>query len=158
LKAHRRVAVATLLLCVAGAAMGESPPAPSALQIRQAIEARKAVYVLTARSFSPLIAMAQGKLAFNAVDAGRRAQRVAFLAEMAHESYPPGSLGAASRATPRVWEEWADFEHRLNEFSSLSAALVENLKTTPTGGDGFRTKVKELNAACGGCHDRFRAD
>ncbi len=158
MKPYGRVAVATLLLCVAGAAMGESPPAPSALQIRQAIEARKAVYVLTARSFAPLVAMAQGKLAFNAAEAGKRAQRVAFLAEMAHESYPPGSLGAASRATPRIWEEWTDFQRRLDELSTLSASLVENLKGTPAGGDAFRSKVKELNAACGGCHDRFRAD
>ena len=149
---------ALVCLMAAGAVAAQASKSLSTLQVKQAVEARKAIYVLTSRNLAPLAAMAQGKLAFNSAEALKRAQRLRFMAEMAHEAYPAGSLGASSRATSRVWEEWPDFERRLRELSSLSGALVTALQGDPKAGADFSSAVSRISATCKGCHERFRSE
>jgi cytochrome c556 len=158
----RSVGGAALLLgfSFAGVAGAEGTAAPAlrASQIRQAVDTRQAIYVLTSRSFAPLAATAQGKLAFDGAATLKRAQRLALLAEMAGEAYPAGSVSATSDALPRIWQQWPEFERRLREFSTLANGLVDTLRREPAAGEAFRSKVTELAAACKGCHEQFRAD
>ncbi len=150
-------ALACLVAASAAAAQGSAPL--SALQVGQAIEARKAVYVLTARNLAPLAAMTQGKLAFNATDALKRARRLELLADIGHEWYPAGSLGAESRATPRVWRNGRGLRatdcvscRRCPGRSSRPFSTIQRVARS------FAPAVSRVSAACKGCHERSRKD
>ena len=153
----RSHATGALLAIVSVTVCAESA-APGALQLRQAVEGRKAVYTLTAQNFAPLAAMQLGKAPFVAAEALKRAERVAFLAHLAEDAYPTWSQEPASRARPAVWREWDDFSSRLNGFAGRAEALAAQLRRAPQGDESFRTAVAALAKDCRSCHDTYRAD
>jgi hypothetical protein len=110
---HRLIVALACWTAAAGAAAAQVSGSLSALQVKQAIEARKAVYVLTARSLAPLEAMSQGKLAFNASDALKRARRPEWLAEMGQRGWENSS--GAQKAS-------------LSETTPVAAAALERRK------------------------------
>ncbi|HEY8003312.1 MAG TPA: cytochrome c [Phenylobacterium sp.] len=77
---------------------------------------------------------------------------VAANAKKLHGLYPAGSgADPKSAAEPKVWENKADFDKRLNEMGSLAAAAGK-----ATSADAFKPAFSALGATCKSCHDVYR--
>jgi len=145
-------------LCIASAfvgfAHGEGAP-PS--KGEQALKYRKSVYQVMAWNFAPMAAMAQGKLPYDAASFMLRAERVAVIAPMLKEAYPPESRNVAnSKLKPVMWENRADFDAKLQSLIDKTAALAATAKA----GDFEKSKAAFMDAggACKACHDKYKAE
>ena len=89
----RRTSALALLVtsfAVAGAAQAQ------AAKPEQVLKYRKALYQVIGWNFGPMSAMAQGKVPYDAAEFARRAERVAAVAPMLGEAFPPESKGVAN--------------------------------------------------------------
>jgi cytochrome c556 len=105
----------------------------------------------------PMGAMAQDKIPFNAAEFALRSGRVADLAPMLVEAYPPESQGMAnSKLKPEMWANRADFDAKLKDLIDRSAALAQVAK----GGDPAKTRAAffSMSDACKACHEKYKAD
>jgi cytochrome c556 len=121
----------------------------------QEVEYRQSIFIVLAGNFGPLGAMAEGKMPFNADQAKLRAARVAFIAPLLKEAFPPETNGVAhTAAKPDIWTDTADFNAALQALLDKSAALSVTAQT----GDEAKIKaaVAETGKTCKACHDKFR--
>jgi cytochrome c556 len=146
---------AALACCLAVTSSVAQTP-PNAAQ--QAVAARKAVYTLIGQNFGPIGAVLQGRAPYDPADMRKRAERVAFLADLASEAFPDiSNVGAPeSKAKANIWKQRADFDQHMKEFREQSAALVQVVRTEPTASDAFRKAASALAQSCKGCHDKYR--
>jgi cytochrome c556 len=122
----------------------------------QLIKYRQAVYTVLGGNFGPIAAMASGKAPFDARELALRAERVAFLARMLDEAFPPESReGAPTRAKPEIWSTRSEFDDLLDDMQRKTTELASVAR------DGELAKIKpvvnDLGEACKACHDKFRA-
>jgi cytochrome c556 len=131
--------------------------AQAAPTAEQAIKYRQSVYKVLLWNFGPMAAVAQGKAPYNAQEFTRRAERVALLAPMLIEGYPPGSdTGATTRAKPEIWQNMAEFRELMSTMEGKASDLAAAART----GDEAKAKAAfgQLGAACKACHDKYRGD
>lgn len=83
------------------------------------------------------------------------ARAVADVAEMLQGVWAEGTGGEGTRALPAVWEDWADFQSKLE---GMRAAAVR-LRTQAEGGDAeaVGAALQEVGQTCRGCHTDYRA-
>jgi cytochrome c556 len=130
----------------------ERPPTKE----EQAIKYRQSVYKVILWNFGPMAGMAQGKIPYDAADFAKRAERVATMAPMLLEGYPPGSgTGAPTRAKPEIWDNFDEFTTLMHDMQSKAAALADVAKEGSL--EKSRAAVGELGDACKACHDKYRA-
>ena len=145
-------AFATGSLLAAGVTQAQAPdPGEKALTYR------KALYQVIAWNFGPMSAMAQGKAPYDAKAFALRAERVAAVAPLLSEAFPPESKGVAnSKLKPAMWNDRADFDAKMKDFVDRSAALAAAART----GDFAKSKAAFFDAAntCKACHDKFKED
>ena len=113
------------------------------------------VYHVIGWNVSPMHAMVDGKKAYDAAAFTKHANRVAALAPMLLEGFPPGSyIKGKTEAKENVWTQRAEFEALLKKFETRST----NLATVSQSGD--LTKIKpaytELVQVCKDCHEKFK--
>jgi cytochrome c556 len=123
----------------------------------QVLKYRKALYSVIGWNFGPMGAMAQGKVPFDAAEFAKRAERVAAVAPMLGEAFPPGSKGVSgSELKPEMWANRADFDAKLKDMVERSAALAVAART----GDFEKSKAAFMQAAetCKACHDKYKND
>jgi cytochrome c556 len=121
----------------------------------QVLKYRKALYSVIGWNFGPMGAMAQGKVPFDAAEFAKRAERVAAVAPMLSEAFPPESKGVAgSELKPEMWANRADFDARMKDMVERSAALAVAART----GDFEKSKAAFMQAAqtCKACHDKYK--
>ncbi|MCB1624102.1 MAG: cytochrome c [Pseudomonadales bacterium] len=139
----------------AGLALAADAPSVSAQQI----EYRQAMYTVMAGNFAPLGAMATGKAPFNAKEAQKRAERVAYISNMLSEGFPPGSnqaKGTHTHAKPEIWSNRAEFDKLMKNLQTETAALVV---ATRTGDEAkFKPAAAATGKACKACHDKFKQE
>jgi cytochrome c556 len=93
--------------------------------------------------------MLQGKIP--ADDFAAHVRVLAITAGTAKPAFEPEVPGGDSR--PEVWEDWPDFEKRLDDLATATAELAE---IADDGGmEAAGAKVKEA-LSCKGCHDKYR--
>jgi cytochrome c556 len=144
-----RTALACLLLA-APAVQAVADPAA-------AIEYRQSAYTVMVWNWAPLGAMMRGRTPWDQAEFTRRAQRVATLAPMLLEGFPPGSdKGADTDAKGEIWSNYTDFSAKMQAFERESAALAE----IAAGGDEAATRAQFGKTAetCKACHDLYKAD
>lgn len=126
---------------------------------KQAIAVRKAVFTLVANNFKPIGEVLQGKAEYNQAEIKKRAERVAFLSELLHGTFPDNSnLGAPETKTKaEAWKKKAEFEKQLKEFEANAKALAKVTATETTASDAFKAAAKAVAENCKGCHDDFKA-
>ncbi len=120
-----------------------------------AVEYRKSVYEVMAWNFGPMGAMAQGKVPYNAAEFAKRAERVAFIAPLLAEAFPPESQGVKrTDLKPEAWSNRADFDAKLKDLIDRTAALAATAKA----GDFEKSKAAFFDAAntCKACHDKYK--
>jgi cytochrome c556 len=145
-----------LVLLLAGCAFAGAAQAQAA-KPEQVLKYRKALYSVMGWNFGPMSAMAQGKVPYDAAEFARRAERVAMIAPMLGEAFPPESKGVAnSELKPEMWANRADFDAKMKDLVERSAALAAAAKT----GDFEKSKAAFMQTAqtCKACHDKYKND
>jgi cytochrome c556 len=143
-----------LILLLAGCVFAGAVQAQAA-KPEQVLKYRKALYSVIGWNFGPMSAMAQGKVPYNADEFARRAERVALVAPMLSEAFPPESKGVAnSELKPEMWANRADFDAKMKDMVERSAALAAAAKT----GDFEKSKAAFMQTAqtCKACHDKYK--
>jgi cytochrome c556 len=140
------------------AALAQQPPAggPPPSPAEQAIHYRQSLYTVIGGTAGPLGAMAQGKVDYNAAEATRRAERLAFLATMVADAFPDVSKTGETKAKPEIWTNPTGFAAADKKFVDATAALVTALKADNSAA-GLKSAFGAVGQSCKGCHDDFRA-
>ena len=148
-----KTTVAVAAVALIGISHAEKPPSKG----EQALKYRKSVYQTIAWNFGPLAAMVQGKVPFDTKDFAVRADRVAFLVPLLQEAYGPETRDVAgSKLKPLMWDQRADFDHRLDVAIQRSQELAKTART----GDVAKSKAAFVATAdaCKACHEQYRSD
>lgn len=146
------LAAASFALCFSLAAQAAPPT-----KAEQALKYRKSLYQVIAWNFGPMSAMAQGKVPYDAKEFALRAERVAMIAPMLGEAFPPESKDVAgSELKPEMWTNRADFDAKMKDLVDKSAALAKVART----GDFAKSKAAffETGNTCKACHDKYKKD
>lgn len=144
--------VGGVIAAVGGRAVAQERETPG----ERAVEYRQSLMTVLAGNFGPVIAMATGRMPFNAALATKDADRAAFIATMAADAFPAISNGAGkTKAKPNIWTDQADFQTHMQQMIDRTAAL----QTAAKSGDeaGIKTAANAVGESCKGCHDKFRA-
>jgi cytochrome c556 len=154
-KIHVFSAVAAVV-AMTGLATAESHIDPA---ISGGITARQSHMRLYAHNLGILGAMAQDKAPYDATAAAAAASNLAALAALDQSGYwPMGSDNAAitegTKALPAIWETYPAI---LEKATALSTATVTLAAAAGTDLDSLKAAFGPVGAACGSCHETFRA-
>lgn len=123
-----------------------------------AIKARKGEMQIRALNFGPLIAMAKGKMPYDADKAKMNANNLKELLDV--------NMGAAwmkgtsnkeyakkTTALPKIWETWP----KIGDYGKDYAKAVNGVAAAAGNGqEALAAAVKDLGKACKDCHEEFR--
>ncbi len=162
--AHRPARRRTVLLAATTVAAGVAFCALNVVaqgrpqsKAEQAIKYRQSVYKIILWNFGPMAGMVQGKLPYEAAEFSKHAERVATMAPMLLEGYPPDSAaGAPTRAKPEIWQNLDEFTTLMHNMENKAAALASTAREGSL--EKSRAAFGELGDACKACHDKFRSD
>ena len=154
----RQLGAAFILSAIAGASCAQQAAAPGPNPARQAIEARKAVFVLIANNFKPIGDTLQGKKPYDAAEIKKRAARVEFLTGLIAETLPEVSNRGLpdTKAKSEIWSDRAGFDKKLNEFSEHVATLAKVSATETTTSDAFKAAAAAVAQECKSCHEAYK--
>ena len=142
---------AATLLILAVAAHGQAQDPAKVIRYRQS------AHFLLGWNINPIAAMVKGEIPFDADAARLRATRLAQVAPMIAEGYPPGSgTGAPTKAKPEIWDNMADFRQKIADLESATAQLAAISETGDLQQIG--PALGAVGNACKACHDRYKAD
>jgi cytochrome c556 len=103
------------------------------------------------RTLKPLVAMSKsGK--FDQAEAQKDGNAIVGYLDHFKDLFPAGSEKQDDKALPTIWSDAAGFEqHRMDARNAATAIAAS------TDMDSFTTAFKSLGAACGACHQKYRA-
>jgi cytochrome c556 len=131
----------------------QAAPRPSKGELE--VEYRQSLYTVVSVNFGPLDAMAEGDLSFDAAEALRRAERLAFLAPMFKEAFPADSNGVArTAAKAEIWTDSAEFSSALQAFIEKTTLLAAVAKSSDTV--KIKNAIQETGETCRSCHYKFK--
>ena len=149
----RALIASTLLACAAMALAHDEPKTKG----EQAILYRHSAYQVLKWNFARMGAAVQGKIPYDRAAFAKQAQRVAQVAPMLDEAYPPESYVAGKTAArPEIWQHWDDFQDRLHKLATASAAFADVARAGDV--DQIKEQFPELARNCKSCHDKYRAE
>ena len=61
-----------------------------------------------------------------------------------------GSITPDSRATPKIWENWADFTKRMKAEEASAKAMLDAAKAGKTA--AYEAAIDKLKSRCSSCH------
>ena len=106
--------------------------------------------------YNPLRAMAQGKQPYDKAAVEQSYAVIQGGLEKAAGLWPantPSHPDSRFASSPKVWENKADFDAKFAEAKKVAASS----KTLAVSGqDGVAAAVKQLDVACGSCHETYR--
>ena len=106
----------------------------------------------------PLGGMARGKIAFDAKQVAKHAQRIHQLSLMINDysKVNTSKFNVKSDALNNMWTDRSTFEKRINDLTKASEALV----TVAANGEesAIKKAISGVGRTCGGCHDDFKKD
>lgn len=116
---------------------------------------RKALMKANGKAAGQLAAIAKGEAPFDA------AAVLAALTTLNNDAqkldvatlFPTGSDKGDTTASPKIWEDMAGFQAKVDKFKTDAAAA---LAAPPADVDGVKATLGVLGQNCGGCHEAFR--
>ena len=119
------------------------------------VKQRQAKMILQAKYFGPLVAVAQGRVPYNAAAVQRDAGFLDNLTRMAWDGYDPSTKGEKSRSLPAIWDNNAKFK----EYAARLENETSKLYTLSKGSDeaAVKAQIGAIGKLCGACHDDFRS-
>ena len=129
-------------------------PSPS----RQAIEARKAIFVLIGANFRPLGEIVKGNKAYDAAEVSKRLARIEFLSQFLDDAFPEVSNTGLpdTKAKADIWTKHDDFAKKVSDFQAHTKSLVQVNATEKGATDAFKAAFATVGGDCKGCHDDFK--
>ena len=148
-------AIAAGTIAAAALAKNGSKP-PELTPAERAIEYRKAVFTVIGGNFRPIGEMLQGRAPYDGAAASIRAQRLAQLSGLIHDSFPDISKSGDTRSKREIWTDRAEFGALANQFSQNSTALAAVLAKNNRDQAAFKAAATKVANDCKSCHDKFR--
>lgn len=130
--------------------------AAAGVKPEDAIEYRQSVYNVIKWNFAPIGAMVKGEVPYDADAVIRHAAFLEVLSKMPLEGFVPGSDKGKTEAKPDIWQDWADFQKRMQAFQEDAAKLAEVAKSKDLA--AIKVQFGNTAKACKGCHDKFRKE
>lgn len=120
-----------------------------------AIKYRQGALAVMGNHFARLGAMAQGRIPFDAQEAQRHADVVAFMAPLPWAAFGEGTdKGAPTRAKAEIWFEKDTFTGRAEQMQKEATALAAAARTGDLA--QVRTAFGSTAQSCRACHDAYR--
>jgi cytochrome c556 len=120
----------------------------------QLISNRKGAMNLQIKYFSPILAMTQGRAAYDAKTVQRNADYLAALSEMPWDDFQPHSLGLQNtRAKEDIAKDQAKFRSNIEQLQSE----VQKLQAAARGGNESAVKAAApaVGKVCNTCHEDY---
>ena len=153
---RRCVAAVAVAVLAAGPAWAQAQKAAPS-KAERAIKYRQSALYLLGWNIGPIAAMVKGEIPYDPEAVVMRADRLAELAPMIAEGFPPDSqAGAPTKAKAEIWQN-------MDDFRAKAAALEQaTRKFAATARSGDLKQVAaglgEVGGACKACHEKYRAD
>jgi cytochrome c556 len=97
--------------------------------------------------------MVKGEVPFDLAKAKEILQTYANAADKMHTYFPDNSkTGGETTASPRIWENQAEFRKRFDDW----AADIKKASAQTKDLESFKQAFGNVTKACGGCHETFR--
>ncbi|GGB08677.1 cytochrome C556 [Brucella endophytica] len=140
---RKLVAAAALFIATAGLAHAD------------VVADREAIMKGLARSVGQLAPMVKGAKPFDAAAASDALSQLNDYAQKLDVDalFPKGSDTGETEASPKIWENMADFKARNEKFKTDVAAAVA---AKPQDLDSLKAQFQVISANCGSCHQQFR--
>jgi cytochrome c556 len=152
-----RAIAAAIAIAVVGPAAHADEKGRQPTKAERTIEYRQSALYLLGWNIGPIAAMVKGEIPFDQQALELRASRLAQIAPMIAEGFPPDSQsGAPTKARPEIWQNMDDFRAKAAELERVTARFAETART------GDRKQIGaglgEVGGACKACHDKYRAE
>ena len=137
------VAVLAVVLGV-GAAAAQSDP----------VKTRENLMKENNKNAKAVVQMAKGQSPFDAKVVEAAFTQWADTAKQLPNLFPDNSkVGGDNRASPKIWENKADFNAKIADFAKV---VADNKAKAVASLDGLKAAVGAVGKSCGGCHDDYR--
>jgi cytochrome c556 len=147
----------TLLTLVALAALGAGAAA-TAQDLPAPVQARQGQFQIMALNVGVLANMARGNTAYDAATAQAAANNLVAMSSIDQSfHWPEGTDNFAldgTRALPAIWENLPDVITKWQAFGAAAEGLAA---VAGTGLEPMQAALGPVGAACGACHDAYRA-
>lgn len=146
-----------LALVIGGLMLAVGTPAVLAQDARaQQTKLRQSTFTVLAAQISPMGAMVQGRVPFDAEAFRTAADRAAVMAGIAAEMFPPNSIAQTSKAKPEIWRNQADFQRLMNDLREKTTQLSNTAKSGSL--ESIRPAFIAASSTCKACHDKYKLD
>ncbi len=149
-----RVVFATAAFAVTVATVGALSTAAFGLT-EDPITTRKQLMQSNGASIGAAQAMIKGEIPFNAAVAMSALQNFEAVGYSFGDYFPPGSDQGDTRASPKIWENMADFQQDLAEFRENAAKAIA---AKPDTLEAFQAVLGPIGQNCQHCHEEFREE
>ena len=139
----RRIALAAIIIAVGIAGVAAQA---------DAIKTRQALMKGNDAGGRLLSQMARGRVPFDAAKADAAFAQFADTAAKLPGLFPENSKTGDTKASPKVWQNKADFDAKVAEFAKVVAEHRPKVKTL----DGVKAALAPVGKACDTCHDTYR--
>jgi cytochrome c556 len=144
MKVHTLIAATVLVALGAGAVIAQSDP----------ISARKALMKENDDGARVVVAMMRGTAPFDASKVDPVFSQWSETAQKLPGLFPPDSkTGEKTRASPKIWENKADFDAKAAAFGK---AVADNRDKAKQSLDGLKAAIGAVGQACDDCHKDYR--
>lgn len=98
--------------------------------------------------------IAKGERPYDAAAVTAALTTLAEVAKAYPDHFPAGSeTGMGSEASPKIWENMADFQAKAANLATIAEAQLASL---PADQAGVGATMQALGATCGDCHQTYR--
>lgn len=105
------------------------------------------------RAAGELAAIAKGKANYDAATVKASLTTISTTIKTFPELFPAGSEHADRAASPKIWENTADFKAHADKLGADADALLASL---PGDRKAVGVALSKLGEACGACHQSYR--
>jgi cytochrome c556 len=101
-----------------------------------------------------VVQMVKGQTPFDAKAVETAFAQWADTAKQLPNLFPPESkTGGDNRASPKIWENMADFKAKIADFAKV---VADNQAKAVASLDGLKVAVNAVGKSCGDCHESYR--
>lgn len=143
------VAVSTLMLGLFASGSAFAQARPEVL-----VKQRQAAMTLQGKYFTPMRAMAQGKLPYDAAVVARNAAFLDALAKMPWDGFNPNTKDIKSATLPAAYTDTAKRKEAEDRFMSETTKLAGLIKSNDEA--AIKAQILAVDKACSSCHESFR--
>jgi len=145
-----------VLVALAAATLAHGVFAQATKPEDAAIKYRQAAFIVMAKHFGSLGAMASGKVAYDAKVAAADADVLSVVAALPFTAFGPGTDKGSikTEAKPEVWKDQAKFDQAHKDMQAEMDKLIPAARSGSL--DQLKTAFGATGKTCKGCHDNFK--